>query len=425
MSARETTRPMKTLTTLLAGLALAAAGCGPSAQCPEIASIDDALASTCGLGPAPTPDAGATACTPAPGTICTVVGTGEAGFGDDNLPGPRTRIYLPQDVVVAPDGRAVYFLDWNNHIIRALLPSGIVRKVVGKGELTDDDTPEGPVMGTQPALDVRLNHPTHMTFDAQGRMLIAAWHNSKIKRVLNLDPERPTQAVVEDLCGTGARSFRGDGGPAIMAALDLPVAVAISPAGETYIADQANQRIRRVDGAGMITTVVGTGTRGYAGDEGPAAMAQLNNPVGQAAAPAGRITFDARGNLYIADTGNNRVRRVTPAGMITTVVGTGAAGAAGDGRAATDAQLSGPTDVEVGPDGTLYIADTQNSCVRSVGADGVIQTVAGRCGTRGFEGDGASPRAALLDRPYGVAVHGNNLYIADTYNQRVRVVVLR
>jgi len=117
---------------------------------------------------------------------------------------------------------------------------------------------------------------------------------------------------------------------------------------------------------------------------------------------------------------------VDAAGVITTVAGTGTVGATGDGGPATMATLNQPTDVDVGPDGTLYIADTQNSCVRAVGPDGNIRTVAGRCGMRGFQGDGASPTLALLDRPYGVETDtAGRLFVADTYNQRIRVVMMR
>jgi sugar lactone lactonase YvrE len=231
--------------------------------------------------------------------------------------------------------------------------------------------------------------------------------------------------MITPVCGTGARGFGGDGMAALTAVLDLPVGIAISPSNELYIADQANQRIRRVDAMDNITTIVGTGMRGYAGDDGPAAMALLNNPVGQAAAPAGRIVFDSTGNLFIADTGNHRVRRVDRAGMITTVAGNGTPGTRGDGGPAAMAELNGPTDVEIGPDGTLFIADTQNSCVRAVGADGNIRTVAGQCGRRGSSGDGMAPTAALLDRPYGVETDTQgNLWISDTYNQRVRLACI-
>ncbi|MBI5516511.1 MAG: hypothetical protein HY909_22190 [Deltaproteobacteria bacterium] len=406
-----------------AALLALASGCGGPDPCDSVRTVDQALASTCGAMNDPQqPPVPATTCTPSPDTICTVVGTGEAGTPSELVPGTRTRTYLPQDMTVGPNGR-LYFLDWNNHVIRELGQDGAVRTVAGTGELQDGKDPPVP-LGTPrmpgPALRHRLNHPTNITFDAQGRMLVAAWHNSMIKRVSNVG--RP-DSMIEDLCGTGGRSFAGDGGPALNAVLDLPVGVAISPAGEIYIADQANQRIRRVDGMGVITTVVGNGMAGYAGDNGPALMAQLRNPVGQAAPPAGRIDFDSQGNLYIADTGNNVIRRVDPRGVITTVAGTGTAGATGDGGPAVMATLNGPGDVEVGPDGALYIADTNNSCVRAISRDGMLRTVAGRCGTRGFRGDGQTPSQSLLDRPAGVETNAQGaLYIADTYNHRIRVV---
>lgn len=404
----------------------AALGACSSDPCPDIHSPSDALGSTCGLIAEAPPTTHAPPCTPRVGTICTIVGNGEAGLGVDNVVGTDSRTYLPQDMTVGVDGRKLYFLDWNNHVIREVGANNMVRTVVGTGELSDGvDPPVAP--GTPrmavPSLRTRLNHPTNIAFDAQGRMLVAAWHNSMIKRVLNVGT---SGSMIEDLCGTGGRNFAGDEGPAINAVLDLPIGVAISPSGDIYIADQANQRIRRVDGMGVIHTVVGTGMRGYQGDNGPAAMAQLNNPVGQAALPAGRIDFDSVGNLYIADTGNNVIRKVTTAGVISTVAGTGMAGATGDGAPAIMATLNGPTDVEVASDGTLYIADQQNSCVRAVGADGNIRTVAGRCGTAGFRGDDGPPEMALLARPGGVETDNQgHLYIADTYNQRIRVVTLR
>jgi sugar lactone lactonase YvrE len=330
------------------------------------------------------------------------------------------------DVVVSPDARKAYYLDWNNHVIREYGADRRVRLIAGTGELQDGEDPPvapGAPRVAVPALRARLNHPTHMTFDAQGRLVVAAWHNSMIKRITNVG--EPT-SMIEDLCGTGGRNFRGDGGPALMAVLDLPVGVAISSNGDLFISDQANQRIRKVDGMGVITTVVGNGMRAYSGDGGPALMASLNAPIGQAAPPASRIEVDAMGNLYIADTGNNAVRRVDTAGVITTIAGTGVAGYSGDGMPARMAQLNGPTDIDVAPDGTLYIADTQNHCIRHITRDGVMETTVGRCGTRGFAGDGRPVIEGLLDRPYGLDVDTmGRMWIADTHNQRIRVYTMR
>ncbi|MFO0605837.1 MAG: hypothetical protein U0324_21820 [Polyangiales bacterium] len=407
----------------IAFFTFAALGCNDD-PCAEVRTVEEALASTCNAQSDVRPQAAT--CTPRAGTICTVVGNGEAGVGSEDVAGTQTRTFLPLDVTIGPDNRKAYYLDWNNHTIREIGADYRVRTVAGTGELQDGEDPPVPP-GTprmpQPALRQRLNHPTQMVFDAQGRLLIAAWHNSMIKRVLNIGT--PT-AMIEDFCGTGGRNFAGDGGPAINAVLDLPVGVAVSPSGDVYISDQANQRIRRVDGMGIINTIVGNGMRAYAGDNGPALMASLNAPIGQAAPPAARIELDPQGNLYIADTGNNAIRKVTPQGIITTIAGNGTAGSTGDGGPARMALLNGPTDIDVAPDGTLYIADTQNSCVRAIGADGNIRTVVGRCGTRGFQGDGAPVATALLDRPYGIEVDTQGrLWVADTHNQRIRVVTLR
>ncbi len=408
----------------IALFALSALGCNDD-KCADVRTVEEALSSTCGEENDRRPQAAA-ACTPRAGTICTVVGNGEAGVGSENVAGTQTRTFLPLDVTIGPDNRRAYFLDWNNHTIREIGADYRVRTVAGTGELQDGEDPPIPP-GTprmaQPALRHRLNHPTQMAFDAQGRLLIAAWHNSMIKRVLNIGTP---MAMIEDLCGTGGRSFAGDGGPALNAVLDLPVGVAVGANGDVYISDQANQRIRRVDGMGVINTVVGNGMRAYAGDNGPALMASLNAPVGQAAPPAARIELDPQGNLYIADTGNNAIRKVTPQGVITTIAGNGTAGSTGDGGPARMALLNGPTDIDVAPDGTLYIADTQNSCVRAIDAAGNIRTAVGRCGMRGFRGDGEATANALLDRPYGIEVDTQGrLWVADTHNQRIRVVTLR
>jgi sugar lactone lactonase YvrE len=258
-----------------------------------------------------------------------------------------------------------------------------------------------------------------------------------------------------------------------MATLDLPVATAIDRDGRLLIMDQANQRIRRVDGDDVIDTVVGPNRmfepvpaglarvctenpmgaqqcklcneaeqedpmcasrkpQGFAGDDGPGTDAIMYQPFSQSAPPAGRMEMGPDGTLYFCDTGNHRIRTLSEDGIVTTVAGTGpdtfdkkyAGGYSGDGGPATEAELQGPTDVAVAPSGNFYIADTHNSCVRKVdGGNGKISTVAGRCGKRGFEGDGGPAEEALLNRPYGVTLdEEGNLYIADTHNHRIRVV---
>ncbi len=347
-------------------------------------------------------------CDAAPGRICTLAGTGEAGLGGEKLDPRQTELYLPQDFTVGPD-KLGYIIDWNNHRIRRINADGTTESVVGTGELGDAQDGEGAYSN--------LNHPTHMSVAPNGKFIIAAWHNSKL---MEFDP---ATAELKTICGNGMRSFGGDGGPAKDALLDLPTSTAFDADGNMYITDQANQRIRVVDIDGIINTHVGTGMAGFSGDDGPAIDAQIKLPGGQSAPPAGRIAIDKEGNLYIADSANNRIRKVDTDGIITTIAGTGKPTFGGDGGPATAASLARPSDVEVDRDGNLYIADTDNSCVRKIDPAGMISTIAGKCGQPGYGGDGDDAGSSLLDRPYGVALDDvGNIYIADTHNHRIRVI---
>ena len=217
--------------------------------------------------------------------------------------------------------------------------------------------------------------------------------------------------VITTVAGTGTLGYSGDGGQATSAQLNGPVGVAVDGQGNLYIADRGNNRIRKVSG-GIITTVAGNGTMGYSGDGGQATSAQVNQPYG--------IALDAQGNLYIADYQNYRVRKVS-GGIISTVAGTGTAGFSGDGGQATSAQLKGPLGVSVDAQGNLYIADVNDYRVRKV-SGGIISTVAGN-GTLGFSGDGGQATSAQLNAPADVTVdRAGNLYIADYVNNRIRVV---
>ncbi len=348
-------------------------------------------------------------CSGESGTICTYAGyQGFAALGQEDIPADESYLYLPQDLDFSPDGEA-YLLDWNNHRIRKIDADGVISTVAGNGLLGDG--PEG---------DSRLasfNHPTQLSFDAEGNLLLAAWHNSRVEKI---DLATDTLSFV---AGTGARSFSGDEGDALLGALDLPSSVVEGPDGTLYISDTANQRIRTVTPDGILHTLGGDGTAGYAGDGGTVTTAQFNNPKGQAAAPAGRLALSDTGVLYVADTLNQRVRAIDLAtGTIDTVVGNGSPGFGGDGGAATAALLFNPADVAVGVDGELYIADTENSCVRVV-RDGTISTFAGICTEPDYTGDDGPAAEARLNRPYGVAVDGDgNVFIADTYNNAIRAV---
>ncbi|MDA8100501.1 MAG: hypothetical protein M0042_12865 [Nitrospiraceae bacterium] len=235
----------------------------------------------------------------------------------------------------------------------------------------------------------------------------------------------PAAAAPGDIvttAGTGTTGFSGDSGLATSASVSYPSGVTSDLAGNLYIADSGNNRIRKVDTSGVITTIAGTGVDGYFGDNGPATSANLSYPIS--------VSFDANGNLYIADFGNNRIRKIDTAGTITTVAGTGLAGFSGDGYAATLAQLDSPSDVYAAPGGVLYIADYFNHRIRKVDAGGTITTVAGDgytdavTGNGRYNGDNIPATSASLNYPAGVTLDAvGNIYIADELNNRIRMVV--
>jgi PKD repeat protein len=219
---------------------------------------------------------------------------------------------------------------------------------------------------------------------------------------------------ITTIAGTGLSGFAGDGGQATSAQLVGPQAVAVDRQGTVYIADYDDNRIRKVSAAGTITTVAGTGTPGYNGDGIRATSAQLHQPVG--------VAVDRDGSLYIADQNNNRVRKVLPDGTIVTLAGTGLKGFSGDGGPATLAKLDHPAALAVDERGNVYVADTDNHRVRKVSVDGTITTLAGT-GVAGSSGDGGPARSAQLNVPLGVAVDGKgDVYIGDTENNRIRKV---
>ena len=264
-----------------------------------------------------------------------------------------------------------------------------------------------------PATSAQLSDPRHLAVDRAGNLFIADRGNSRVRKIT---PE----GVISTVVGSGDPGFSGDGGPAAAARLGYPAGVAVDRTGNLFIADTGNHRIRVVTPQGVINTLAGTGDEGFSGDDGPAAAAQLGSPAG--------LAVDRAGNLFIADPYSSRIRKVNPDGVITTVAGTGTSGFSGDGGPATSAQLGGAPGVAVDADGNLFIADFNNNRIRKVTAAGLITTVAGTGSafpfSGGFSGDGGPAAAARLNLPQGVAVDGGNLLIADSSNQRIRKINL-
>ena len=296
---------------------------------------------------------------------------------------------------MAVDGTGnVYFAE--NERIRKVDALGIITTIVGGGSGYSGDG--------GPAIAARVINPRGVAVDGAGNVYFAGGD-----RIRKVDAATGTIATI---AGTGEEGYSGDGGPAAEAQIDNPYGVAVDGAGNVYIADRGNNRIRKIDAAtGTIATIAGTGHRGYSGDGGPAVGAQLMDPYG--------VAVDGAGNVYIADLGNYGIRKVDSSGIITTIAG-GGVGFGGDGGPAVGARLRSPHGVAVDGAGNVYFADRGNHRIRKVNASGIITTIAGT-GVHGLGGDGGLAVEAQLWGPEGVAVDGaGNVYFADRGNGRIR-----
>ncbi|HVL67081.1 MAG TPA: Ig-like domain repeat protein, partial [Vicinamibacterales bacterium] len=340
------------------------------------------------------------------GTISTIAGTGVAGFGGDGGPATAAQLNRPNMLALDSAGNP-YFSDYSNLRVRKVdRATGIVTTVAGNG--TAGFSGDG-----GPATSASMRNPIGIAIDAQGNIYIADWPNNRVRKVT------AATGTITTVAGDGTTGGGGDGGLATSASL-TPIGLAVDPGGHLYIADSAHDRVRRVDAAtGIITTVAGTGAGGFSGDGGLATNAQIEAPRD--------IAIDAAGNLYIADTGNQRVRRVDAAtGIITTLAGTGTAASTGSGGLAVNASLNQPYGLTVDSAGNVYLTERNAAVVRKIdAATGFIVAMAGT-GAAGFNGDGPTATAAMLNSPTGVVVTptGDLLYIGDFENHRVRAVVL-
>ncbi|MEU7227155.1 NHL repeat-containing protein [Streptomyces chrestomyceticus] len=335
----------------------------------------------------------------AQGAIATVAGNGQAGYVSDGGPAILTQLNWPHDVALDKNGN-LYIAERNSNRVRKVTPGGIITTVAGNGQA-------GYVSDGGPATATQLYSPASVAVDDAGNIYIADMNNHRIRKV-------DTRGIITTVAGNGQAGYTSDGGPATATQLYTPHGVAVDGQGNLYIAEWNNHRIRKVDTNGIITTVAGNGQAGYGSDGGPATATKLYYPGG--------VEADRNGNLFIADTSNHRVRKVDARGIITTVAGTGTPGYVSDGGPATSTPISYPVGVTVDDTGNLYIGETGNQRVRKVDTNGIITTVAGN-GTAGYVDDGGPAAATRLYNPRGVALdRAGNLYIADGDNARVRGV---
>jgi sugar lactone lactonase YvrE/predicted esterase len=343
--------------------------------------------------PAPTPPPAGE-----PDTLAAFAGSGRAGFSGEGGQAAAAQLLFPEGLALAPDG-SLFIADTGNQCIRKIGPDGVIGTVSGIPTSSADQAspdPEG-IEAT------RADHcfPESVTVDRQGNLFLADTYNRLVRKVTpagvitTVAGRKPVDAHI---------GFSGDGGPGFGAQLSFPTGLAIDRAGRLFIADSENHRVRMVDLDGTIRTTAGTGAAGNTGDNGPASEARLNVPWG--------LACDANGNLFIADASNHRVRKVAPDGTITTVAGTGTAGFTGDGGAATQAQINHPLGLAVDSLGNLFIADSRNYRVRRVTPDGGITTVLGGEGGEGAPSARYSPASLAVDR-------SGRLLIADPFHHRI------
>lgn len=402
--------------------------------------------------------------------IGTISGTGAAGFSGDQGLAPAAELNRPEGVLyyTSACGDQLLIADTGNNRVRDIAfgscggPLDVITTIAGNG------SPSWSGDGGQ-ATAAEFGKPYAVAYDGAGNEYVADNQNNVVRKITatgvvstvageatqppgfsgdgglatsaQLNEPRGlvvnsagdiffvdaanqrvreidhTSQIITTIAGNGTAGFSGDGGPAISASLNWPDELAIDGSGNLYIADSLNNRIRKFTAGGTITTYAGDGTKGFSGDTGPATQARLNAPIG--------LAFDSAGNLYFTDGNNNRVRRVDHAtGLITTVAGTGFAGLSGDGHLATQAELDSPTGLVFDRAGNLDVSDPGNGRIRQVTPQGLISSMVGVCGVHdGFSGDGGPAAFAWINFPSGLAVdQQNNLYIADVDNNRVREV---
>ncbi|MBU6427785.1 MAG: hypothetical protein KGR26_02120 [Cyanobacteria bacterium REEB65] len=370
------------------------AGLQPSASAPQ--SLAPSATPTASSSSAPTSQP------PGLGTYeaLAVAGDASGSAGNTGDGGPATAATFTQPAGLATgSGGSVYVADYGNHKVRKISSDGIVSTVAGWGAFGFSG--DGGL-----AIDAQLNHPYAVALSGAGLLTIADYGNNRIRQV-------DGNGIIQTLAGGGSLT-PATGQAATDSALVGPAGLAFDSAGNLYVAEFGGQRVDRIDPSGKLTVVAGTGTVGDTGDGGPATAASLDQPVA--------VLPDGKGDLYIADFGNQRVRMVDSSGMIHTVAGTGTAGAAGDGGAAIGAELHGPASLLLLADGTLVIADSANAEIRALAPDGTLRSIAGT-GTSGNSGDGGPALSAMLGDPIALAASGSAILVSDFGNNRIRALV--
>ncbi len=319
--------------------------------------------------------------------MTTIAGDGTNGFADGD--GLNARFGVPAGVAVDHTG-IIYIADYSNHRIRRMTPDGTVTTLAGSGVVGSADGP---------ATTAQFYFPLSLAVDNIGNVYVADTSNNRIRKINSL-------GVVTTIGGGATAGFAD--GPAATSLFNAPRGVAVDATGNVYVGDTFNDRVRKITPGGTVSTIAGVATPGFL--DGPVATARFNLPSG--------VAVDADGNVYVGDSANNRIRKITPAGNVSTLAG-GAAAAFADGPGAT-ARFNNPTGLAIDDFGNIYVADTTNRRIRKVTPAGVVSTLAGNGATALVDAVGA---IAQINNPFGVAVdNSGTVWVADTNNHRIRKI---
>ena len=331
--------------------------------------------------------------------ITTVAGNGGGGFTGDGVQATTTQLKNPADVAVDAVGN-VYIADFSNCRIRKVNTSGVISTIAGNGACGFSG--DGGV-----AAAAQLNGVTGVAVDATGNIYIADAYNHRVRKI-------SSSGTITTIAGNGTPGYSGDGAQATLCNLYYAWSVRVDGSGNVFIADYGNNRIRKISNSGIITTVAGNGTAGFSGDGFAATSAQLNSPQG--------LALDAAGNIFVSDKLNHRIRKINSSGIISTYGGSGNQGYYGNGIPAVNANLNTPLGISTDGMGNVYIADYLNNIIRMINTSGII-TDAVASGVPGYFGDGGTALSAQIFQPWGVfSDPTGNIWVADTYNHRVRSV---
>jgi hypothetical protein len=341
---------------------------------------------------------GQSCCPDANSIVSTFAGTGATGYTGDG--GPAILATFDQMWGIATDSsNNLYVCDNGNCVIRKITPAGIISTIAGTGTF-------GFSGGGGPATSAQMQSPTFLTLDSAGNIYFCDFGNERVRKI-------STTGIITTIAGDGTAGFSGDGGPATSAELNSPFGIAVDSAGNVFIGDFNNSRIRKVTPAGVISTICGNGSFSYSGDGGPAVSASVNTPEA--------LVFDPSGNLDFNDDNNFRIRQINTAGIIHTIVGTGVNGFSGDGGPAVLCTYGDAHGIAF-CGGNMYFSDQYNQNIRMVNSCGVVNTIAGHNG-QVDSGDGGIASASAFNQPEAVAFDSlGNMYIAEYGGNRVRKI---